>query len=82
MAFLEREFAGKPRNYEVGIQILSALLKQADLSGGLRLVNKLLENDDAPRELFYWQSELYLQSGNLVESWLSLEAYAQRVLNL
>jgi hypothetical protein len=82
IALLERELAGKPRNYEVGLQLLSVRIEQKDFFGGLRLVNELLEYNDAPIELFYWQAELYSQLGNSVESWLSLENYAREQLNL
>ena len=46
------------------------------------LIQRMLEYSDAPPELHYWQAELHYLQGNLVESWLSLEAYAQVVLNL
>ena len=82
IALLEREVASRPRNYKVGLQLLSVRLEQENLIEALQLVNKLLEYSDAPEELFYWQSELYYQRGNLVDSWLSMETYARRVLNL
>lgn len=82
IALLERELAGMPRNYGVGLQLLSVRIEQKDFFGGLRLVNELLEYNDAPMELFYWQAELYSQLGNSVESWLSLENYARKQLNL
>lgn len=82
IALLERELVGKPRNYIVGLKLLSVRMEQKDFLDGLRLVNELLEYNDAPMELFYWQAQLYGELGNSVEGWLSMENYARKQLNL
>ena len=82
IALLEREIASKPRNYEVGLQLISIHLAQEAYEEGIFLTQRLLEYSDAPPEILYWQAEFYSRKGNAVESWLSFEAYAQTALNL
>ena len=82
VALLERELASRPRNYKVGLQLISLRLMEEAYEEGIVLTNQLLEYSDAPPEILYWQAEFYSRRGNTVESWLSLEAYAQAVLNL
>ena len=82
IALLEREIASKSRNYEVGLQLISIRLSQEAHEDGIILTQRLLEYSDAPPEILYWQAEFYFRKGNVVESWLSFEAYAQAVLNL
>lgn len=82
IALLEREIASKPRNYEVGLQLISIHLAQEAYEEGIFLTQRLLEYSDAPPEILYWQAEFYSRKGIAVESWLSFEAYAQTALSL
>ena len=82
IALLEREIASKPRNYEVGLQLISIRLAEEANEDGIILTQRLLEYSDAPPEILYWQAEFYFRKGNTVESFLSLDAYAQAVLSL
>ncbi|CAI8288353.1 MAG: Uncharacterised protein [Opitutia bacterium UBA7350] len=82
LALLERDLASKPSNFEAGFQLISVYLAKGAYQEGLFLIQRLLQDPAAPPELYYWQAECYLRQGNLVDGWLSLETYAQGVLNL
>ena len=82
IALLEREMASQGRNYKVGLQLISICLAEEAYEAGINLTQQMLEYSDAPPEILYWQAEFYFRKGNMVESWLSFELYAQKVLSL
>ena len=74
--------ASQGRNYKVGLQLISICLAEEAYEAGINLTQQMLEYSDAPPEILYWQAEFYFRKGNMVESWLSFELYAQKVLSL
>lgn len=82
ITLLEREIAAEPTGFKKRLQMISLCVKQKDYLRGLELVEKYLRIPGAPIELYFWEGEFNFQKEDFVNSWLSFDAYARKMLNL
>jgi hypothetical protein len=82
VTLLEREITSESQGFRKRLLLIGFCLKQKDYKRGMKLLEKYLTLPGAPIELHFWQGEFSFLMGDFVNSWLSFDTYARKILNL
>jgi hypothetical protein len=74
---LLREYAAAPNDTKKGIALIYIYVAQEDYGKALPIIDRLLEGDTPPLNLYYWRGECLYRLQDYDESWYAFEDYLE-----
>lgn len=75
-----REYALAPNNWLKGRRLIYACLEQGKYEQAVSVLEKMLQSDSPPVQLYYWFAESLYRAGKYRESWSAFETYFEKTL--